>query len=61
MDLNLDAAQTARLRQLEFPNIIRDMLDGGATEIELVIDAHTAERLAYAVELLTIMEDMQHG
>ncbi len=52
---------TDRLRQREFPQMLRDLLDTGATEIELVIDARTADRIAYAVELLTLMEDLQNG
>ena len=52
---------TDRLRQREFPQILRDLIDTGATEIELVIDARTADRIAYAVELLTLMEDLQNG
>lgn len=52
---------TDRLRQREFPQMLRDLIDTGATEIELVIDARTADRIAYAVELLTLMEDLQNG
>lgn len=52
---------TDRLRQREFPQMLRDLIDTGATEIEIVIDARTADRLAYAVELLTLMEDLQNG
>jgi predicted aspartyl protease len=61
MDFNASKEYTDSLRQREFPQILRDLIDTGATEIELVIDARTADRIAYAVELLTLMEDLQNG
>jgi predicted aspartyl protease len=61
MDFNASKEYIDSLRQREFPQILRDLIDTGATEIELVIDARTADRIAYAVELLTLMEDLQNG
>ena len=61
MIFSASQAETDRLRQREFPQMLRDLLNTGATEIELVIDARTADRIAYAVELLTLMEDLQNG
>ena len=61
MDFKASKEYTDSLRQREFPQILRDLIDTGATEIELVIDARTADRIAYAVELLTLMEDLQNG
>jgi hypothetical protein len=61
MDFNASKEYTDSLRQREFPQMLRDLIDTGATEIELVIDARTADRIAYAVELLTLMEDLQNG
>jgi hypothetical protein len=61
MDFNSSKEYIDSLRQREFPQILRDLIDTGATEIELVIDARTADRIAYAVELLTLMEDLQNG
>lgn len=61
MDFNASKEYADSLRQREFPQILRDLIDTGATEIELVIDARTADRIAYAVELLTLMEDLQNG
>ena len=61
MIFSASQSETDRLRQREFPQMLRDLIDTGATEIELVIDARTADRIAYAVELLTLMEDLQNG
>ena len=61
MDFKASKEYIDSLRQREFPQILRDLIDTGATEIELVIDARTADRIAYAVELLTLMEDLQNG
>lgn len=61
MDFDASKEYIDSLRQREFPQILRDLIDTGATEIELVIDARTADRIAYAVELLTLMEDLQNG
>jgi predicted aspartyl protease len=61
MDFNASKEYIDSLRQREFPQMLRDLIDTGATEIELVIDARTADRIAYAVELLTLMEDLQNG
>jgi hypothetical protein len=61
MDFKASKEYTDSLRQREFPQMLRDLIETGATEIELVIDARTADRIAYAVELLTLMEDLQNG
>ena len=61
MDFKASKEYIDSLRQREFPQMLRDLIDTGATEIELVIDARTADRIAYAVELLTLMEDLQNG
>lgn len=61
MDFKASKEYIDSLRQREFPQILRDLIETGATEIELVIDARTADRIAYAVELLTLMEDLQNG
>ena len=59
--LKITDEKTAEMRQREFPTVLRDLLDTGATEIELVIDRQTAERLAHAVELLTNLEEGFYG
>jgi hypothetical protein len=41
----------AILRQQEFPQMLRDLVDTGATEVEICIDAQTAIILANALEL----------
>lgn len=63
MDLNsnLTEAQAAQLRQEEFPQMLRDLVDSGAREIEIVVDAHTALRIAEAVEAMTQLEVMLDG
>lgn len=54
-----DETQAAQLRQEELPQMLRDIVDGGAEEIELCIDAHTALRIAQAVEMMTQWEALQ--
>jgi hypothetical protein len=49
MELSVD--QEARLRQQEFPQILRDVIDSGAEQLDLVIDADTALIIAAALEL----------
>lgn len=63
MDLNSNftEAQAAQLRQEEFPQMLRDLVDSGAHEIEIVVDAHTALRIAEAVEAMTQLEVMLDG
>lgn len=63
MDLNSNftEAQAAQLRQEEFPQMLRDLVDSGAREIEIVVDAHTALRIAEAVEAMTQLEVMLDG
>ena len=56
----IDETAAAQMRQQEFPQMLRDIVDSGAEEIELCIDAHTALRIAQAVELLTQMEALQN-
>lgn len=58
---NFTEAQAAQLRQEEFPQMLRDIVASGANEIELVIDAHTALRIAEAVEAMTQLEVMLDG
>jgi hypothetical protein len=56
---DLDSAEAARLRQLEFPQMLRDLVNSKAYEIELCIDAKTALIIADALDLynaLTIPE-----
>jgi len=59
--LKIAEDKTARMRQREFPIIIRDLLDTGAEELELTVDRQTAERIAFAIELLTNLEDGFYG
>ena len=60
-EISLEDAEAAQLRQEEFPQMLRDLVDGGAEEIELVIDAHTALRLAQAIEMMTQWEALNNG
>lgn len=60
-EISLEDAEAAQLRQQEFPQMLRDLVDGGAEEIELVIDAHTALRLAQAIEMMTQWEALNNG
>ena len=60
-EISLEDAEAAQLRQEEFPQMLRDIVDSGAEEIELVIDAHTALRLAQAIEMMTQWETLQNG
>ena len=60
-EISLEDAEAAQLRQEEFPQMLRDIVDSGAEEIELVIDAHTALRLAQAIEMMTQLETLQNG
>lgn len=48
------------MRQEELPQMLRDIVDGGAEEIELCIDALTALRIAQAVEMMTMWENIQN-
>jgi predicted ATPase len=59
--VNLSEEEQAYMRQLEFPQMIRDLVESGAEEIEICIDAHSALRIAQAVELMTQMEALQNG
>jgi succinylglutamate desuccinylase len=58
LTFTINEAAAAKMRQTEFPQMLRDIVDSGAEEIELCIDAHTALRIAQAVEMLTLMESM---
>lgn len=49
--IELNDAEAAKMRQLEFPQILRDFVETGSTQLELVIDADAALVLAAAVEL----------
>jgi len=49
--IKLPVDQEARLRQQEFPQILRDVIDSGAEQLDLVIDADTALIIAAALEL----------
>jgi len=60
-EISLEDAQSAQLRQEELPQMLRDIVEGGAEELELVIDAHTALRIAQAVEMMTQWETLQNG
>lgn len=60
-EINLEDAQSAQLRQEELPQMLRDIVEGGAEELELVIDAHTALRIAQAIEMMTQWETLQNG
>lgn len=59
-EISLEDAEAAQLRQEEFPQMLRDIVDSGAEEIELVIDAHTALRLAQAIEMMTQWEALNN-
>lgn len=59
LTFTIDEAAAAQMRQEEFPQMIRDLVESGAEEIEICIDAHAALRIAQAVELLTQMEALQ--
>lgn len=59
-DLNLESEDAAILRQREFPTMLRDVVESGAEQLELTIDAQTALVLAQALEMyntLTLAED----
>jgi hypothetical protein len=49
--INLDDKKAAILRQQEFPQMLRDYVETGSTQLELVIDADAALVIAAAVEL----------
>jgi hypothetical protein len=49
--IDLSTEETSRLRQQEFPQMLRDVVDTGATQLELCIDADTALILAAALDL----------
>jgi hypothetical protein len=49
--MELSKEQEAIMRQQEFPQMLRDIVDTGAEEIEITIDAKTALILASALEL----------
>jgi hypothetical protein len=51
LNLDLESEEVAILRQREFPQMLRDLVDEGCERIEIVIDARTASKLAQAVEL----------
>jgi predicted ATPase len=59
--VNLSEEEQAYMRQLEFPQMIRDLVESGAKEIEICIDAPSALRIAQAVELMTQMEALKNG
>ena len=59
LTFEIDGEEAAQMRQEEFPQMLRDLVDGGAQDIELIIDAHTALRIAQAVEMLTQWEALQ--
>jgi predicted aldo/keto reductase-like oxidoreductase len=45
----------AILRQQEFPQMLRDLVDTGAQEIEICVNAATAIKIAEALELYNVL------